>query len=445
MKLFKRARTLLTWQEPRLFAARTRDRRGWVLRGALALLIYGVMMAGFYADKNWGGRGPKFSTAGAVLLSAFVGLFLTSLLDAPDLNRQITISDDSINSFGNAGEHFSMSTWALRDVLWARLIPPEELGRSFGAMEFQTRRGWARVGVPASLSMERIAEVLHSQGIRVSLAGWQPGEAGPGHGSDVGAVPLPPAAMPAASARVERLGEGEAGRILSPFHYRLALMMAFGPLIAALIPGLGLCGYMIYQMKFLRAPASVALAIFGFGGRGLIIFGFWFTMRFGNFAPAHYLRAVARSLIELRPGAMLDPRDPEAVCVDVIPRANWGKPMIRTASDMGLLKVDPLSRCLLFEGDQERWRIPAASLISVEVESYRGAGYVEGQQGGEIFFVTVIRANVGGDVWEAPVSKFHVELRPKTNRLREANALALRDRIRELRPSGLGATRPAGT
>src|SRR5215210_6041672 len=117
MKLFKMARPLLTWNEPILFAARTRDRRGWMLRGLLALFIAGVMMFGFYADRNWG-RGPRFSIAGGVVFAAFIGVFLTALLDVTDLNRQITISDDSISSFGNAGTHMSMSTWALRDVLW---------------------------------------------------------------------------------------------------------------------------------------------------------------------------------------------------------------------------------------------------------------------------------------------------------------------------------------
>ena len=435
MKLFKWATPLITWKEPWMFAARTRGRRGWRRRAALVLLIYTGMMLGFYADKNWGGLGPKFSTADAVLMSAFIGVFLTSLLDAPGLNRQITITDESINAVGNVGQDISRSIWALRDVLWVRLIRPEELGRSFGAMELLTRRVRARVGVPASMSMARIADVLHSLEIRVTLAGWEPRDPGAGRGSDIGAEAPAPAAMPTASARVERLGEGEAGRILSPFHSDIALAMHLGPLMATVIPGLVLGGYMIYRVKILLAPATVADFTAGFGGMGLFFGGFWFTNRFGNFLPACYLRAVARSVIELRPAALFDPRESEAVCVNVIPRANWGKPMARTATDMGFLKVDPLSRCLLFEGDRERWRIPAASLISAGVESYRPAGHVEGEPGCEVEFVTVIRANVGGQVWENSVSKFHVELRPETNRLREANAFAIRDSIGELRPT----------
>ncbi len=349
MQLFNPARPLLSWKEPMLFAARTRDRRGWLRRAALVLLIYAAMMLGFYADKHWGGRGPKFSTATAVLMSAFIGVFLTSLLDAPDFDRRITIAEDNINSFGNAGEHISLKTWMPRDVRWIRLIPPEEFGRSFGAMEILTRRGRARVGVPASLSMARIAEVLDERGIRVSLTGWEPRDP---EAEPVGGVPAP-AAMPAASARVERLGDGEAGRILGPFHFRLALAMYLGPLVATVIPGIALMVYLVVRVKILRAPTTLEEAAVGIGGLGLVFGGVWFTQRFGNFLPAHYLRAVARSIIELRPEALFDPRDPESVCVEVVPRANWGKPMIQPATDMGMLKVDPFSSCLLFEGDRE--------------------------------------------------------------------------------------------
>jgi hypothetical protein len=442
MALLRRAKVLLTWKEPWLFAARTRDRRGWLARGTLAAIIFALMLAANNLDRIRGRGGPRLATPGAILLSAFVGLFLTAMLDAPDLNREITISDDNINAVGVAGTHVSMSSWALGDVLWVRLIPPSELGRSFGAMEFFTRRYRVRLGVPASLSMSRIADVLHGQGMRVVLAGWQPVEAGTqpeAIGGTASGEPAP-VAMPFATARIERLGEGEAGQILTPGRLRLSVLMALGPLVVLLVVGLGACGYVVYRAKFLNAAVSAADGLAAIGGMGLIMFGFWFTNRFGNLVPMRWLRAVARSKIEMRPNAVLDPRDPEAEFVEVIPRTNWEKSMTRQSIDTGLLKVDELSRSVLFEGDQARWRIPAASLISAEVESYRPASYVEGQAGGEVYHVTVIRANVGGEIWEAPVSKNHVELRPKTNRLREANAVALRDRIRAIMPLG---ARPA--
>ena len=64
MKWFKASKRLLSWREPVLFAARTRDRRGWMLRGLLALVIFAAMMVGFSLDKG-GPRRPRFSIGSA--------------------------------------------------------------------------------------------------------------------------------------------------------------------------------------------------------------------------------------------------------------------------------------------------------------------------------------------------------------------------------------------
>jgi hypothetical protein len=153
------------------------------------------------------------------------------------------------------------------------------------------------------------------------------------------------------------------------------------------------------------------------------------------------MRGAARSVVAFRAGALFNPEDPDVVFVSVVPRANWGKLMLNQATDVGFLKVDRASRCLLFEGDMQRWRIPAGSLVSVAVESYVPLGKTEGpprehEPHQERYYLTVIKALVGDDEWEAPVSKAPAEWRPRTNQLREANAAALRDSIRDLLPSG---------
>jgi hypothetical protein len=438
MGIFQADKTLLTWQEPFLFAARTRDRRGWTWRGVLALVIFIGMMLAFAAERNWGARRRNFSLAGATALSAVIGLFLTAMLDATGLNRQITISKQRITAFGNAGHHVSMENWSLSNVHWIRLWRPPDFQRTFGAMDIQTSRGLHRVGVPAKMSMSRIADALHHEGVRVILSDWEPAPeptAAPVSRREGLAVPE---ATTTASARIERLPEYESSRILSPFHFRFALTLSMGPFVVALIAGIGLLGYGIVQTMILRRPASLADAATIVGGIGLLVGGFWYGLRLSNLVPSLYIFSVARSVIGQRPGTQFDPTDSEVVYIDVIPRANWGKVLLRHFSDTGLLKVDALSRAILFEGDLERWRVPISSLRSVAVESYRPAGHVEGQEGGERYFVTVIRANVNGESWEAPVSKCHVEFRPKNNELREANAHALCDRIRALDPARLG-------
>jgi hypothetical protein len=138
--------------------------------------------------------------------------------------------------------------------------------------------------------------------------------------------------------------------------------------------------------------------------------------------------------IECRPDALFDPRGDQVVYIDVIPRENWGKVMIKDFRDVGLLKIDEVLRCLCFEGDLERWRIPADSLVSADVASYRAGGQPEGQENPEIMYTTIIKARVGEMIWEAAIRKCHVEFKPRNNRLRESNAIAIRDQIRALRP-----------
>lgn len=432
MKLL--AKTLLSWQEPVLFAARIRDRRGWIWRAAIAGGIAAVMLLAFHADRVRGGRGPKFGTVQSVLFAAFIGVFLTSMLDATELNSQATISDDSVNVFGNAGVHMRMRTHALRDIQKARVHPPGESGYSFGILELFLRKGVDLIGIPKSLAPERVAEALHRAGIAVELPGWVPGPE-PEQATAVRKPLEPVIAEATAFARIERLPEGETGQIVSPANNAIALTMALAPLLLSAMVFLGGAGIVLYRLAIQRRPASLDDAGLAVAAIGSLVGGLWFTSRFANLLPSLFIRRAARSAIELRPEALFNARDPEAIYVDVIPRERWGKVQLKDFSDCGLLKVDPLSRCVFFEGDLERWRIPAESLISVEVESYRAAGHVEGQGEGEWFATTVIRARTPEGEWEAPVAKCHVEFRPKNNALREANAVGLRDAIRALRPA----------
>jgi hypothetical protein len=55
MKIF--AKPLLSWKEPPFFVMQFRDRKGWALRLLFAIVIFAVMLFGFYADRKWG-QGP---------------------------------------------------------------------------------------------------------------------------------------------------------------------------------------------------------------------------------------------------------------------------------------------------------------------------------------------------------------------------------------------------
>jgi len=96
----------------------------------------------------------------------------------------------------------------------------------------------------------------------------------------------------------------------------------------------------------------------------------------------------------------VDPDDPRAIFVEIVPRRNWGRVMADTASDVGILLIDSERGEIVYEGDNERFRIPARAIISCAVEkSVVGA---EGQNG-SVQYLTVIRASHPSILWEVPL------------------------------------------
>jgi hypothetical protein len=149
-----------------------------------------------------------------------------------------------------------------------------------------------------------------------------------------------------------------------------------------------------------------------------------------------YTHRLTRRLIRARPDSIVDPDDPEAVFVAVVPRKIWTKLNLDDPSDRGFLLIDTRGQQLLFEGLRERYRIPAKALISCGIEP---------MDVGNHFFATVVRARTsetGIDLegrqldwagWEAP-------FRPRPTKFRGQRILgrhsaeALRQRICQLLP-----------
>src|SRR5437867_2022331 len=125
MKIF--AKPLVSWTEPWFFVARVRGWQGWIVRGASFLTIFLGMLCAWYADQKWG-RGPRFTPTEGVLLSLFIGVLLTSILDFANGRRLVSINDDGISVIGHAGPYFSVGLWKLSDISLAHLARPEEVG-----------------------------------------------------------------------------------------------------------------------------------------------------------------------------------------------------------------------------------------------------------------------------------------------------------------------------
>jgi len=142
-----------------------------------------------------------------------------------------------------------------------------------------------------------------------------------------------------------------------------------------------------------------------FGLTLIIAGGVWFFVSMAiafidsSFFGNRYIRKLLRRELGRRTSELVDVNDPDALFVECVPKMNWGKMMLDNASDIGLMVVDRQRKEIRFEGDKERWRIPAAAIAHCEFEVFvRQQGHARSK----IFFV-VLRANHRAGFWEAPI------------------------------------------
>jgi hypothetical protein len=84
-----------------------------------------------------------------------------------------------------------------------------------------------------------------------------------------------------------------------------------------------------------------------------------------------WLRRVAKNEVNLRPDKCVDPDACGVHFVEVVPKSNWqDETLLENATDVGFLAVAPARDRLLFEGDNERYLIPAQAIVKCEQDSY---------------------------------------------------------------------------
>ncbi len=138
------------------------------------------------------------------------------------------------------------------------------------------------------------------------------------------------------------------------------------------------------------------------GGLG-VLFAFGGIFVDSSFGGNRMLRKAFFAAVARRDDAIVDPADPAARFVEIVPKLNWNKVMLDNASDIGLLVADPVQNEIRFEGDRERWRLPAASITNATLEHYvhgNGAGKTK-------MFYVVLRASRLDGFWEAPIRERH--------------------------------------
>ncbi|MDB6065479.1 MAG: hypothetical protein JWR26_1687 [Pedosphaera sp.] len=121
-----------------------------------------------------------------------------------------------------------------------------------------------------------------------------------------------------------------------------------------------------------------------------------------DYFATRYVRGVTMHQFARRPHPLVKPDDAGVLFVQIIPRANWGKVKLDDASDIGFLRVDREHGELLFEGDNEYYRIRGEAIVSCDVELFISG---EGSHGATKLYRVVLQVNDVSGLREIPIAQ----------------------------------------
>jgi len=237
------------------------------------------------------------------------------------------------------------------------------------------------------------------------------------------------------AAIVQKIDPTDAGRILTRFHVvaanliGFALMIPFvcgGGLMAAVFPTVFPDG----KMKPLwNLPKDQAQHVFIAGAVLMVVFAAY-CLIFPSLLPSFYIRRISEKNIGRRRDAIVKPGS-DAAWVDIIPRENWDRMMFENASDIGFVVVDTQRKEIRFEGDKERYRIPARAIQSCELVKSCLAKNASRKAIGS--WIVLVRAYDGQKIWEAPFAPRFVSGRSNDKR-KLVVAQSLQKQIQDIMP-----------
>jgi hypothetical protein len=303
---------------------------------------------------------------------------------------------------------------------------PVSLGEKLGSY-FQFRWNYQTVDVlrQVALAPSEVASVASSfAGLKRALS---PADGPLGRSADeTRPVPAPPVLSTGPIVTVEPVPEEFAGTILTPSHAITQTVIGLLPLV--ILFGGGYAGF-TFAEKF-QNPLAL------FGTIGVLLVFCVLLLKYSTYLTTRYMRGITSLAFAHRPDCWLDIREPGLLFVDIVPRSNWGKGMMESAEDIGFLQVDEEHRQLIFEGDKERYRIPAEAITDCKIESYTsGAGNSR-----TFYFMVVVSGNTATGPWETWFWQRHPDLRPYGKNRRQAVAQELEARIRAMKSAaGLAA------
>jgi hypothetical protein len=245
------------------------------------------------------------------------------------------------------------------------------------------------------------------------------------------------------SARVWAVPPPYAGRSQNPRNRLVGKCIRWGLTLlpVAVVPTVLLGGtYFLAEVALPRHLVSVEVVAVGaiVVGLACLVFTRWWynpERRVPFVLGIRFDHGLIRRAVAERPGPLVAADDPRAVFAEMSPRRLWAQGSAKCGEyNQGLLLVDDGRGMLLFEGDYERYSIPAAAVLACDVEVLSGMAATTAA-----LYAVVLRVRLGGGVWEFPFFPLAgIEGRNNWER-----ATALRRRVEGLCGQAFGAPLPA--
>jgi hypothetical protein len=415
MKLFSLPQ--ISWSEPWFFVIRVREAWEWRRR---LLLAIGISLVMFLAMYFFGAGRQGFP--GIIGISLACGFVFLALVDAGNIQRDVTVHEDCI-IVGSTSGRVRFTTFKLDAINGVRLMRPEEWGMPYGGMVIASADYDFLVAVPNKVSLTTLANILHRLGVTVSLSGWEPSASD----TRIGVrdqIEIDPAAV-RGEIDIRPVGEHEAP-LMSPGQTAIQAVIEIGPLAAALI-GAIVVGVVLYRNW--GAMAWQAKCLYGGGALVAIVAAFLYAVKIGRFIGARYAIQCARNRLPTRPGAMFSGSEDDLVAVELFDRQSWTA-ILAKSSDYGFLRIDRPRARLLFEGNKFRWTLPFSAITTCRIEeSIVGS---EGNPNPEKRYYVVIAAAKSGGAWEAGMIYTRTELGNDTPESRYNRAQLLFTQLAEI-------------
>lgn len=225
---------------------------------------------------------------------------------------------------------------------------------------------------------------------------------------------------------IKRLKPDETGRVLDRRRIRRFYLLMTPALLPVLLGGAGGVILGVYDTTEMEIAGGILI---GISVLLLIAYCVYESYLVGIYPARCYLRWL-RERVDRRRDAIVASDDPNALFVQVIPRENWMVSMGENAGDLGLLRVDSRRGELRYEGDLERWTVPAECIRSYRLKSFtppNGVPFLN-----QHWVVVLVVELDRRDTWETPLAAHPLHFEFWTPAKRKRGAELLHDAIAHL-------------